>query len=104
MSQRARALVERLKRESSHLPGNTPAQNKAIETICQILDELVEPAAAAPEPEPAAEESVESAPEAAGEPEQAEATEESAEPAEAEESEEEAEESPSGMTTQNSPT
>lgn len=59
MSQRARALVDRLKRETAHerLPSTNPAVNKALGTICMILDELApaaEPAAAAPsEPEPA---------------------------------------------------
>ena len=96
MSQRARALVERLKRETSHLPGNTPAQNKALETICQILDESVEPL-----------EEVDEVEEPAGEPEpaaEAEATDESGGDPAAEESGEEGEDGPSGMTTQNSPT
>jgi hypothetical protein len=66
MSQATRALVERLKKETSHLPGNAPMHNIALITICSILDELVEPVEEveeapvsepepAPEPEPAAE-------------------------------------------------
>ncbi len=43
MSQATRALVERLKKETSHLPGNAPMHNIALITICSILDELVEP-------------------------------------------------------------
>ena len=106
MSQRARALVERLKRESSHLPGNTPAQNKAIETICQILDELAP--AAEPEPEveaePEAEPEAATASEPAGEAEDAGTDEQAGDDAAAEDSAGEADDDPAGMTTQNSPT
>lgn len=52
MSQATRALVERLKRETTHLPGNVPLHNKALETITEIFDSMVEPAE---EPEPAEE-------------------------------------------------
>ncbi len=59
MSQATRALVERLKKETTHLPGNAPMHNIALITICSILDELVEPVE---EPEPAP---IEDEPEAA---------------------------------------
>ncbi len=48
MSQATRALVERLKRETNHLPSNVPLHNIALETITEILDSMVEPL---PEPE-----------------------------------------------------
>jgi len=51
MSQATRALVERLKRETNHLPSNVPLHNVALETIVEILDQLVEPEEAADEPE-----------------------------------------------------
>lgn len=103
MSQRARALVERLKRESSHLPGNTPAQNKAIETICQILDELAP--AAEPEPEVAAEPKAETASEPAEAAEEVAPIEEADDDDAADDSAgDDDDDDASGMTTENSPT
>lgn len=102
MSQRARALVERLKRESSHLPGNTPAQNKAIETICQILDELAP--AAEPEPEAEAEPEAATASEPAGEAEDTGTDEQAGDDDAADDSAGDDDDDASGMTTENSPT
>ena len=53
MSQATRALVERLKKETTHLPSNVPLHNVALETIVEILDQLVEPEEVADEPEEA---------------------------------------------------
>ena len=84
MSQATRALVERLKKETTHLPGNVPLHNTALATITEILDQLVE---SVEEPE----EVEEPEPEAA------------AEPAALEEAADEADDGSGPMTTGNAP-
>lgn len=96
MSQATRALVERLKLETTHLPGNVPLHNKALETITEILDSMVEPVEEVEEESVSEPESAEEAPapEAAAE-----------DPAEGSAGEESAEDDGSGpMTTGNAPT
>jgi len=74
MTHPARALVERLKRETAHLPSNVPLHNVALETITEILDlcvepeEVEEPADEEPEPEAGADPAASQDP--AGEPEE----------------------------------
>lgn len=101
MSQRARALVERLRKEADphRLGGQNPAQNKAIGTIFQILDELAPPAEAREE-DSVAEETA-SEPETGAEPDPA--ADVGGDPAVDEDAGED-ESGPSGMTTENSPT
>lgn len=97
---RARDIVDRLKKNSEHLPMNSPAINGCIQDIVKLFDDLVPPR------EETHADEIEAAAEAAAEPaqdEQAETGTDAAPEAGAAEGGDPAEPD-AGMTTENSPT